>query len=112
MADPPNNQDGAIVINGRATRWLLGLFSGLLMLLFGLMANTVLGYGEDIRDLQLFQAETRANRFNDEDALAMFRDLTMLVATTKTEIEAGIPPREVLIRLEQIEEVIRNRDGN
>ena len=74
--------------------------------LFGLMAATIQRQSEDIRDLQLFRAATNGNRFTEQEARQMYRDIIDYH-------EENTPPEEVEFQLNNLNErVTRLERGN
>ena len=95
-AAPGDSQAGAVVMNGTLTKWALGLIGAVMLSLLGAVIGTVQQHGTDIRKLREFMAETRSNRFTDEDGAQLYRELVRYH-------EARTPPPEVVQRLDALE---------
>ncbi len=85
--------------NGILLKWVLGIVGTVLAVIFGLLVATVQEQGDEIRALQIFEAETRSNRFTSSDALRM-----------KREIETGPPTTQATRRMNELENRINRLD--
>lgn len=86
------NNSGGLVVDERSAKWLLGIASSVVTLVFGLMLNTIARQGREIDELQEWRAATEANRFTDGDALNMYLDF-------QAYIRENVPPPEVALQL-------------